>query len=317
MVSIKRQKIIMDVDTGVDDALAILLAVHSQAFDLAGITVVSGNVALEQSLLNTNKIIRWLGMQQQIPIIRGANRPLVRQPCYEHRVHGKDGLGGALADLKVGPLHQQTNAVTFLIEQVMAHKHELTLIMTAPLTNLALAVKRCPEMVDNVQRVIIMGGVFASYGNVTPTSEFNMYVDPEAAKIVLHAGLPITLVGLNVTRRVLLTEQHLQLLGSDPTGMLVRRLTDHYMDVSAKRSGKRACALHDPLAVGVALDPSIVTTHPYYVDVETDSDLCDGQTICDFQNRWGKQPNARVCTQVDSDRFLRMFIHDLKQETDI
>lgn len=309
----QKQKVIMDVDTGVDDALALILATQSQAFDILGITVTSGNVSLDQAFINTNKVIQWLQLKKKIPVLRGSVKPLKRMPFFEHRVHGNDGLGGALADYPV-KLPNGEDAVDFLIKKIEENPHELTLILTAPLTNIARALTQKPSIASLVKEAVIMGGVVQGYGNITPVAEFNIYVDPEAAKIVFHSGLPITLVGLDVTRQVQLNEKHLSELDRTPFGSFVRQATAQYIDVSAKRTGRRSCALHDPLAVGVALDPSLVEKHPYFVDVETSSDLCDGQTVCDFQNRWGKAPNIQVSTKVHSERFLNLFMNTLKGE---
>jgi purine nucleosidase len=307
------KKVILDVDTGVDDALGILLAVGSGEMEVLGITTVNGNVSLDQATLNTCKVLQLLGMEQQIPVIKGANKPLLRTTYFEHRVHGKDGLGGALSDMQVHMHAAEGHAVDFIIEQVKQHAGEVTLIMTAPLTNLAMAVMKYPDLIHQVREVVVMGGVVQGFGNVTPTAEYNMYVDPEAAKIVLHAGFPaITLVGLDVTRKALLTEEHIRSLGDTPIGRYVKESTADYMQRYQERNGVRACALHDPLAVGVALNKELVTTRHYYVDVETRSELCDGQTVCDFQNRLANPANVHVCMEVSADAFLDQFIRALR-----
>lgn len=307
-----KQKIILDVDTGVDDALGIILAVKSGEFDLLGITTVNGNVSLQKATENTGKILDLL-QAGHIPVVRGANQPLMRTVFFEHRVHGEDGLGGALRDRPVRTQPTEGFAPDFIIDQVMSHPGQVTLIMTAPLTNLALAVRKCPELVNHVKEVIFMGGVVKEHGNVTPTAEYNMYVDPEAAKVVFHAGFPeLTLVGLDVTRRVLLNEKHIQELGDTPIGRYVQESTRDYTERYFERNGVRACAMHDPLAVGVALDRNLVTNRKLYVDIETKSELCDGQTVCDFQNRWGKEPNMHVCLDVDAEAFFDHFIRALK-----
>ncbi|NEW04771.1 nucleoside hydrolase [Paenibacillus sp. SYP-B3998] len=308
-----KKKVILDVDTGVDDALAILLAIRSGELDILGITTVNGNVSLDQATQNTCKILKLLGMEHEIPVVRGANKPLMRAAHFEHRVHGSDGLGGALQDMQVDVLPAHGHAADFLVDQVRQHDGDVTLIMTAPLTNLALAVMKHPDLVHQVKEVIVMGGVVQGFGNVTPTAEYNMYVDPEAAKIVFQAGFPaLTLVGLDVTRKALLTDEHIQALGDSPLSRYIKESTADYMQRYYERNGVRACALHDPLAVGVALNKQLVTTHPYFVDVETKSELCDGQTVCDFQNRLLKEANVHVCTDVSADEFLQLFIHALR-----
>ncbi|NQX68364.1 nucleoside hydrolase [Paenibacillus alba] len=307
------KKVILDVDTGVDDALGILLAIRSGEMDVLGITTVNGNVSLEQATKNTCKILQLLGKEDEIPVVKGADKPLMRQTYFEHRVHGSDGLGGALSDMEVHKTAAEGHASDFIVDQVRQHAGEVTLVMTAPLTNLAIAVMKYPELIHQVKEVIVMGGVVLGFGNVTPTAEYNMYVDPEAAKIVFQAGFPaLTLVGLDVTRKALLTDEHIRLLGDSPISRYIQESTADYMKRYYERNGVKACALHDPLAVGVALNKELVTTRHYYVDVETKSELCDGQTVCDFQNRLSKEPNIHVCTDVSADAFLELFIRTLR-----
>lgn len=308
-----KHKIILDVDTGIDDALGIILAVKSGEMDLIGITTVNGNVSLGKATENTCKILDLLQVGEQIPLVPGASQPLLRTVFFEHRVHGEDGLGGALRDATVVTQPTKGFAPDFIIENVLAQSGEVTLVMTGPLTNLALAVRKCPELVHHVKEVIFMGGVVREHGNVTPTAEYNMYVDPEAAKVVLHAGFPeLTMVGLDVTRKVLLNEDHIRELGDTSIARYVKQSTSDYLERYFERNGVRACAMHDPLAVGVALNRNLVTTQKLYVDVETRSELCDGQTVCDFQNRWGKEPNVNVCLAVDAEAFFERFIRALK-----
>lgn len=305
-----RQKVILDVDTGVDDALAIMLAVKCGRFDILGFTTVNGNVSLAQATLNTRKLVHLLGAD--ISVYPGAGKPLVRDEFYEHRVHGRDGLGGALADLQPERGEEAESASSFMARMLRSYPGEITLIMTAPLTNLAQLLEICPEAPELAAGVVVMGGVALGYGNITPTAEYNMYVDPEAAKIVMGAGFrPLTMVGLDVTRKALLTEEHIALLTDPVIAGYVRRSTADYRERYFERNGVRACALHDPLAVGAALDPELLFMRDLYVDVEARSELCDGQTVCDFQNRLNKEPNVRVCLDVDADAFLQLFINSL------
>lgn len=311
--TVMQKKVILDVDTGIDDALGIVLAVRSRQLDILGITTVSGNVSLAKATENTCKILELLDAAERIPVIRGADRPLFRPTVFEHRVHGEDGLGGALSAMQLEKTAADGFAPDFMIASAVRFPGEVTLVMTGPLTNLAHAVRKDPGLVHRVKEVIFMGGAVQSFGNVTPTAEYNMYVDPEAAKIVMHAGFrSLTLVGLDVTRRALLTEEHIGQLAGSPLGDYVRQSTADYMKRYYERYGVRACAMHDPLAVGVAINRDLVTTGYYYVDVETRSDLCDGQTVCDFQNRLHKQPNVHVCLEVDTGAFFRLFIRALR-----
>ncbi|MFC0272650.1 nucleoside hydrolase [Metabacillus herbersteinensis] len=303
-----REKLILDVDTGIDDAIAIILAVKSRQFDILGITTVNGNVSLDSATRNTYKILDLLG-EQAIPVIKGANTPILRNTFFEHRIHGEDGLGGALKDVHVKQHNDDGFAPDFMINSILGFSKKVTLVMTGPLTNLALAVKKCPQIAKHVKEVIFMGGVIQGVGNVTPTSEYNTYVDPEAAKIVLHAGFEsITQVGLDVTRKALLTDEHIQLITNRTLANYIKESTADYRNKYFERNGVFACAMHDPLAVGVALQKDLVTREKYYVDVETKSELCDGQMVCDLQNRLMKPANLNVSLGVNAKEFFNLFI---------
>ena len=307
------RRLILDVDTGIDDALGIILAVKSGAFQIEGITTANGNVSLDQATLNTCKITEFLEAYD-VPVIPGANEPLIRKPVFEHRVHGNDGLGGALLDMKPSKQPSSGFGPDFIVDTVMRHSGEVTLVMTAPLTNLALALRKCPSLVHHVAEVIFMGGVVTSFGNVTPTAEYNMFVDPEAARIVMEAGFPkLTMVGLDVTRKALLREEHIEQLTNPQIREYVAQSTSDYFDRYEERNGVRACAMHDPLAVAVALNPSLVTTKSHYVNIETHSELCDGQTVCDFQNRLMRPANMEVCLQLNEQAFIQLFIETLNR----
>jgi len=302
------KKLILDVDTGVDDAIGIILAVKSRQFDILGITTVNGNVSLDSAARNTRKILHLLE-ETDIPVIKGAETPIMRPPFFEHRIHGEDGLGGALKDIPVQEKQDEGFAPDFIIDSILGFSGEVTLVMTGPLTNLALAVKKCPQITKHVKEVIFMGGVVKGGGNVTPTAEYNMYVDPEAAKIVLHAGFQsITQVGLDVTRKVLLTDGHIELIKDKTLASYIKDSTADYRQRYFERYQVWACAMHDPLAVAVALQKDLVTKEKYYVDVETRSELCDGQMVCDFQNRLMKPFNVIVCLDVDVKAFFNLFI---------
>ncbi|MBY0123347.1 nucleoside hydrolase [Bacillus sp. S/N-304-OC-R1] len=306
------KKVIIDVDTGIDDAIGILLAAKSGLCNILGITTVCGNVSLDQATMNTKKVVQLLGKENEIKVVKGASRPLLRKPFYEHSVHGNDGIGGALKDMEVN-MGDEGFAPDFIIEQAEKHKGEITFILLAPLTNMALAVRKEPRLKEWIKELVIMGGAVKRPGNITPTAEFNMYVDPEAAKIVLHSGIPITLVGLDVTSDTLLTDADVEKMQGNSIGEFVKDSTEHYINRYFELNGIRSCAMHDPLAVGIALDRSLVKTVKHYVDVETKSELCDGYTMCDFKNMLKKEPNAEVCLEVDSERFINMLVETLKK----
>lgn len=302
------RKLILDVDTGIDDAIGIILATKSRQFEILGITTVNGNVSLDTATKNTCKMLDLLS-EEDIPVIKGANAPLLRKSYFEHAVHGQDGLGGALLDAPMKKQPDDGFAPDFIINSILNFSGKVTLVLTGPLTNLALALKKCPEIVHHVKEVIFMGGVVHGPGNVTPTAEYNIYVDPEAAKLVLEAGFAsLTQVGLDVTRKALLTDEHISRIENGGLRDFVDRSTADYRKRYFERNHVSGCAMHDPLAVAVALNKNLVTTNLYYCDVETKSELCDGQLVCDIQNRLGKQANLQVCTTVLVEEFFDMFL---------
>ena len=303
------KKVIIDVDTGIDDAIGILLAEKSGEADILGITTVNGNTSLEQATINTRKVTTLLG-RDDMKVVQGASRPLMREPFFEVSVHGNDGIGGALKDMEV-EIRDEGFAPDFIIEQAKQHPGEITVILLAPLTNMALAIRKEPRLKEWLKELVIMGGAVDHPGNITATAEYNIYIDPEAAKIVFHSGIPITLVGLDVTANTLLTKKDVEAIQPGSARDFVAESTVHYMNHYLKRNGHEACSMHDPLAVGVALDRTLVKTEKYFVDVETKSELCDGQTVCDFKNYYKKEPNVDVCIQVDDARFIQKLVDTL------
>ncbi|MFZ4451332.1 nucleoside hydrolase [Salibacterium aidingense] len=308
-----RKKIWLDVDTGIDDALGLMLACSHETFQVEGVSTVSGNVSLPKATANTLQVLSLLH-KKETPVYSGAPHPFMRSPVYEHAVHGEDGLGG-LSDpafSHVPSLHPF--GPDQLIEAIRKHKQEMTLIFTGPLTNLAIAVRKAPDIVDDVGNVIFMGGVIRGGGNITPAAEFNMYADPEAAHIVLHSGFfHLTQVGLDVTRQALLTENHLAAIFKEnqAVGKFVSDVTSHYRKRYEQRNGINACALHDPLAVAYAMKPEILKTKPCYVDIEYSSRISDGSLVADENNRLGQTPNLFISSEVNLPLFYEWFHQSL------
>ncbi|MFP7478746.1 nucleoside hydrolase [Terribacillus saccharophilus] len=308
-----KKKLILDVDTGIDDAIAILLAVQSEELELIGITTGCGNVSLDAATMNTCKVLDLIEAPP-IPVVQGSSSPLKRKPHFEHKVHGTDGIGGALQDVVSNREIAEGNAAVFMIEKIMENPGEVTLVCTGPLTNLALAIKQNPAIVDHVKEVIYMGGAINGIGNVTPVAEFNMFADPEAASIVLEAGIPkLTQVGLDVTKKALLREEHIKAIQNPTVHDFVSTSTATYRKAFYEQNGIWACAMHDPLAVGVLIDPTLVKRRACVVSVETTSTYCDGLTVWDRQGKWGKSENVHVCMEVDADRFLNLLVDILNR----
>jgi purine nucleosidase len=299
--------LILDVDTGVDDALAIILALRSTEFELLGISTVSGNVDLTKATANTLTVLDVLEAPR-IPVAAGAGAPLARPGITAGEVHGGDGLGGVSGRFPASRRHAGRDAAGFLFDTIRRMPGELTLVATGPLTNVALAIEKDLRTMRQLRALIVMGGAVGVPGNVGPVSEFNFAVDPEAAAIVLKSGLPVTLVPLDVTERATLSRKHLE--GIAPTGRLhafVTAITAATMAYHRMRGEEEGIFLHDPLAVGVALDPSLVRQEPMALAVETRGELTTGMVVADRRRGFLATPTARVCVDVEAERFLRLF----------
>jgi len=271
-------RVIIDTDPGVDDALALLLAMRSPELKIEGITPVAGNVPLELTLPNALRMAEIAG-RTEIPVAAGAKAPLVRRLVTATYAHGENGLGGAVfPEPKTKPI--ATPAAEFIRETVRKYPGEITLITIGPLTNVAAALNSDPDLAGLVRSLVMMGGSLSG-GNITPAAEFNVYVDPEAARVVFQSGIPITMVGLDVTRRTSLTDDHVRVLESaqNPVSQAAAKIARNAIDHNRERGFLVGPNMHDSLAVAAFLDPSILTWKEYYVDVETTGELTAGETL--------------------------------------
>jgi len=311
-----KTNLLIDGDPGIDDALAIIYALKREEVILRGITTVGGNIDLDKTTSNVLKILE-ITNNTHVPVAKGVRKPLLRENQSEGEVHGRDGLGNSnLPAPKIREIGE--HAVDFMIKTIIDNPKQITLVPVGPLTNVAVAVIKEPRLRDYVKDVVIMGGAVNAPGNITPKSEFNIYTDPEAAKIVFESGLPITLVGLDVTMKPLLTPSHLKeiLEVSTPVTEFIGKIITHYMKFYADVVGVDGCGMHDPLAVAVAIDRSLVKTRSLFVTVETKGEYTIGETVADLRgSKEGtvKPPNVDACVEVDSHRFLRGFIETLKK----
>ena len=300
-------RVILDVDTGVDDALAIALAVRHPEVRLEAVVPVAGNVSLDLTTRNTLRVLEWLGARA-VPVYRGADKPLSGVVREASHWHGPDGLGGAQLPAPTTGAH--ADGIDYLVETILANPEEITLVCTAPLTNLALALQREPRIVQSVQQVVLMGGAARLPGNVTPAAEFNIYADPAAADMVFAESWPVTMVGLDVTMKVNFSREDRDSLRrtSSPEATLVREVTRHLFDVR----GVSAMALHDPLALLIAIQPDLAQTIHADVRVETEGKYTLGQTVVDFRRSApASQLRTQVCVDVDVERARAMFITTL------
>lgn len=303
----ERKKVIIDCDPGIDDALALMLALSSPELDILGITTVCGNVPPEKGAANALRVLKFMG-RLDIPVYTGAEKPLVRKYVSAEDTHGEDGLGESgipsVEDIK---LH--TGAVDFITE-TLGKTDGVSVIAIGPLTNIALALKKSPEAFKHVRKFISMGGCFKSYGNCSPVAEYNYWCDPEAARYVYrNIGQPIHMVGLDVTRKIVLTPNIVEYMRRLDAiiGNFIERITRFYMDFHWKQEKIIGCVINDPLAVAYFLDPEICSGFDAYTDIETEG-ICAGQSVVDSQNFWHKKPNSHVLTDTDPLAFMTMFI---------
>ncbi|MEM2123318.1 MAG: nucleoside hydrolase [Candidatus Bathyarchaeia archaeon] len=292
-----------DGDPGIDDALAILLAVKMENAELVGVTTVAGNCSAAQAARNALNVLERIAFRPEIPVAVGAAKPLLREfkPSYE--IHGSDGLGEThLPDPEIKPL--QVHGADMILETAKKLRGELTLVTGGPLTNLALAVAKDPSIQYLFRRVVVMGGCIRSPGNVTAASEYNMYHDPEAARIVFNSGLPIMLVSLDVTAREenLIRRSDLRALKGrrDVVHETVYRMLSYYVEAYRRYRFMDGCYLHDPLAMLIALKPHILRdVERIHVDVETVGELTLGRTQADLRRYPSNPPNVVHCLNVD------------------
>ncbi|NBG89626.1 nucleoside hydrolase [Isachenkonia alkalipeptolytica] len=313
MINHRRKKVLLDVDTGVDDAIGIIVAATAPEIELLGITTVSGNIDLASATVNTLRVLKLLGKDGVYPVHMGASAPLYRKVRYATEVHGSTGLAGQLQEIPVD-LPKNTAAEDFMIETIDQHPGEITLVMTAPQTNFAKALAKRPDIGRKLKEIIFMGGVADGRGNESPRAEFNIAIDPEAADRVLNCGAKITMVGLDVTQKALLTRKDLQALdGENPIVDFVKKVTADYMERHHSLQGIYGCLMHDPLAVSLAIDSGFVTTTPHFVAVETDSTYCDGETVCDFTDYWKKEANVHVAMELDREAFIDFLLNRIEK----
>jgi inosine-uridine nucleoside N-ribohydrolase len=310
--------VLLDVDTGIDDAQAILLALRSPELDIEGITTVCGNIDVNQASMNTLKILDLANITD-LPVARGASHPLTVAPCHVPLIHGSDGLGDTQLPEPMNQLTDQS-AIELLTDVVSEHPNDVTVISLGPLTNIANAIQQGPRFVRDVQMLIMMGGCYHispfGYGNVTPVAEYNVWADPQAAAIVFNSGLKITAVGLDITHdpSTCLQREHVDQLTAmnTPVTSFIADLCQFQMPTTGG-----IAYLHDPIAIATVIDPCIVTTQPGLVKVETEGLLTRGMTVFDRRPKWlthepaTGQIRTQVCTSIKGQKFLGLFLNRL------
>ena len=305
--------VVIDTDPGLDDALALVLALRSPALDVKAITVVAGNVSLADCTANTLRTLEAVGPPFPPPVYQGHSRPLGGKVARAGHVHGDDGLGGIAPKYPVRQLAaSERHATNAMVELARQRGKDLTIIALGPLTNVAKAIERDPDAMSGIGQLVVMGGTDDGKGNATSTAEFNFYSDAVAAKAVVRSGLPTTLVGLNVTRQTLLHKDqfHQRLEAAQPERLrsFLADVSRPYFEFGRKESGRDACVMHDPLAVGVAIDPSLVVAEPLPCDVIDRQGLTRGMMLVDRDSTLPEAAPVMVATAVDAERFISLFL---------
>ena len=302
------RKIIIDTDPGQDDAVAILLALASpDELEVLGITAVAGNVPLALTQKNA-RIVCELAGKPQTRVFAGCDKPMVRPLVTAENVHGKTGLDGPQMADPTMPL-QEAHAVDFIIDTLRREApHSVTLCPLGPLTNIATAMQRAPDIIPRIRQIVLMGGAYFEVGNVTPAAEFNIYVDPQAAQIVFGSGVPLVVMPLDVTHKALTTRARIEAfrnLGTEP-GRMVAEWTDFFERFDMQKYGSEGAPLHDPCVIAYLIDPSLFEGRHVNGEIETQSELTMGMTVADW---WGvtKRPaNALFIGDLDADRFYAL-----------
>lgn len=303
-----RRKIIIDTDPGQDDAVAILLALASpDEVEVLGITAVAGNVPLDLTQRNA-RIICELAGRPDLPVFAGCDRPLVRPLVTAEYVHGKTGLDGPQMADPTMPLQDQ-HGVDFIIETLRREPAQtVTLCPLGPLTNIATAMQRAPDIIPRIQQIVLMGGAYFEVGNVTPAAEFNIYVDPQAADIVFKSGVPLVVMPLDVTHKALATADRVQAfraLGSEP-GRMVAEWTDFFERFDKQKYGSNGAPLHDPCVIAWLIRPTLFEGRHINVEIETQSELTMGMTVADWLGVTQRPANALFIGAVDADGFFAL-----------
>ena len=305
-------RIIIDTDPGIDDALTFLFALAAPEIKLEALTTTQGNVTLEKATRNALSVLE-LVHASHIPVVPGSLFPLVQPLRASADVHGVSGLGNAnLPEPRSKPIQQ--HAVDFLIDRVIAEPNEISIFPIGPLTNIAMAIRKEPKFVKAVKELVIMGGAIQDGGNMTPLAEFNIYVDPHAAHIVFHSGVPITLIPLDVTQKCLLKSEHIDRLLkiNSPISRFISDAVNVYIKASNDR-GFEGSALHDPLTLAMIIAPELLTLKEYYVDVDISGGISMGNTFADIYNVSKKAPNMKVSMNVRSNDFIELFVQHMEK----
>lgn len=297
-----RRKIILDCDPGHDDAIAIMMAAASEKFELLGITVVAGNQTLEKTARNALNVCQYLGLD--VPVYRGCGHPMIRdKQVVAGDIHGETGMDGPVFE----PLKrkaEEKHAVLYMIDTLLHSEEEITVVTTGPMTNLAMAIRLCPEILPKIREIVLMGGSY-QMGNVTPAAEFNIIADADAAHVCFSCGRPIVMAGLDVTRKVLCYPEIVKRMSrqNNKASKLFTDLMTFFNRTQKEVYGWEGGPLHDPVTIAYLIDPSVLTLKEMFTQIDIRSEQSYGRTNCDFFHYLKREPNSRVAVDINVEKF--------------
>jgi len=309
------KSIIIDCDPGHDDAIALLLATRAADIRVLGVSTVAGNSELVQTTNNALRILNYADVRD-IPVYAGCEKPMMR-PLYRLTgavIHGEDGLGGPFIPAPTQKPERE-HAVDFLIRTLRAAAEKITVVAVGPLTNIAAAMVKAPDIKNGIQRIVIMGGAIIDPGNITSAAEFNIYVDPEAAKIVFNSGCEIYLNTLDISMKAVFQQEDIEALGKtgNKVSGIVCELLKFFANTHVEHFGFPACPIHDALCVGVLIDPTLIEYKKVFCDISLHDELTRGETVADLWGITGKTPNVYMSVKVDTPKFVRMITEHMQK----
>ncbi len=297
-----KRKIILDCDPGHDDAIAIMLAAKNENIDLLGITVVSGNQTIEKTTQNALNVCEYLGLD--VPVYEGCGQPMIRnKPSVANDIHGESGLDGPTF-AQLTKKKEDKHAVMYMIDTLLNSDGDITVVTTGPMTNLAMAMRLCPNIIPKIKEIVLMGGAY-QLGNVTPAAEFNIFTDADAAHVVFTSGRRIVMAGLDVTRKVLCYPSIIERMSkhNNCASNLFVDLMTFFSKTQKEVYGWEGGPLHDPVTIAYLIDPTVLTLKEMYTEIDIRSEQSYGRTNCDYFNYLKKEPNSFVAIDIDVEKF--------------